>query len=255
LATERSGIDRGELQQSLLNVGIDIRAARSYHDDIERLKRRSQSTADLVADFACIRVGTTEKIRIQRHSTDALCRAGEDDSLLIVGEPGAGKSGALYDLVQSLSRGRDIVFLAVGHLDARSLGGLRRELDLDHELTEVLANWPGTNPAFLVIDALDAAREPRVAETIRDLIRTVVKQKGRWRVVASIRKFDLRYSQELKQLFAGDPPTVFQDPEFLRIRHLQVPRLSDEEIAQVRSQSSNLRRLIDHAPEELRDLL
>ena len=103
-----------------------------------------------------------------------------------------------------------MVFLAVGHLDARSPGGLRLELGLDHDLTEVLENWPGTTPAFLVIDALDAAREPQVAETIRYLIRTIVEQKGRWHVVASIRKFDLRYGQELKRLFAGEPPTIIQ---------------------------------------------
>ena len=254
-AAERSGTDRGRLQQSLLNIGIDIQAARSYRDDIECLKRHSQRTVKRIADFAHIRVGSTS-IKIQRQSRDALRSAAEEDSLLVVGTPGAGKSGALHDLVQSLSEeGRDFICLAAGDLDARSTGGLRLELDLQHDLTEVLENWPGPNPAFLVIDALDAAREPQVIETIRYIIRAVVAQKGRWRVVASIRQFDLRYSQELKRLFAGEPPTAFQDPEFVRIRHLQIPPLSAQELAQVQHQSAALWQLIDNAPEKLRDLL
>ena len=76
--------------------------------------------------------------------------------------------------------------------------------------------------------------------------------------MASIRKFDLRYSQELKQLFSGDSPTTleeFADPEFHSIRHLNVPRLSDEELAQIGHQSPELQQLIDGAPQELRELL
>ena len=173
--------------------------------------------------------------------------------------PGAGKSGALHDLVQELrDEGRDVVFLAVDHFAARSLGEIRQELGIDHDLTEILANWPGTTPAFLVIDALDAARAEPAVRTIRDLIRVIVGQQGRWHVVASIRKFDLRYSQELKQLFAGGPPTTleeFADPEFHSIRHLNVPRLSDEELAQIGHQSPELQQLIDGAPQELRELL
>ena len=93
---------------------------------------------------------------------------------------------------------------------------------------------------------------------IRDLIRVIVGQQGRWHVVASIRKFDLRYSQELKQLFVGGPPTTleeFVDPEFNSIRHLNVPQLSDEELARIGHQSPELQQLIDGAPQELRELL
>ena len=65
---------------------------------------------------------------------------------------------------------------------------------------------------------------------LRDLIRAILQQRGRWRVVASIRKFDLRYNSELRTLFGDQPLSQSQDPEFPAIRAFLVPRLSQEEI-------------------------
>lgn len=221
-AAGRSGADRPGLQQLLLHAGIDLQAVRSYPNDIERLRAYSQTTADALANLARIRVGAAE-VKIQRRSTEELRRTVEEDSLLVVGEPGAGKSGALHDLVAVLrDEGRDVVFLAVDRLAAHSLGELRQELGLARDPREILVNWPGTTPAFLIIDALDAARAGPAERTIRELIRAIMDQKGRWRIVASIRKFDLRYGQEFQQLFLGEPPTLFRDKEFPRLRHLNI---------------------------------
>lgn len=195
-------------------------------------------------------------VKIVRRSTDDIRRAAKEGSLLVVGEPGAGKSGALHDLVEALrQRGGDVVFLAVDRLVARSLGELRQELGLSRDVLDVLANWPGTNAAFLVVDALDAARDDRAAGAVRELIRTVAGAGGRWRAVASIRKFDLRYSPELHEIFGGEPPSEFRDQEFGRIRHVNVPRLSDEELDLLAAQSPALATVIREAPSELRALL
>lgn len=254
-ATHRSGTDRKNLQQELLNAGIELQVARSYRTDIERLKEHSKSIFESLVHLARIRVGSTE-VKIRRHCTEVLKLAVEEKSILVVGEPGAGKSGALHDLVETLKEQvRDYVFLAVDRLDARSLGGLRGEIGLNHELIEVLDNWPGLQPAFLVIDALDAARVDPAGIMIRDLIRRIVERDGRWHVVASIRKFDLRYGEEIKQLFVGDPPSDFQDAEFSHVRHLNIPCLSVDEINQISSQSSELYALIKSAPPELYNLL
>ena len=78
---------------------------------------------------------------------------------------------------------------------------------------------------------------------------------GRWRVIASIRKFDLRYSQELQRLFHGQPPTEFNDPQFNGINHLNIPLLNDEEIGQIGAQSSPLENLISRVDDELCNLL
>jgi hypothetical protein len=117
----------------------------------------------------------------------------------------------LHDFVEAIAkRERDYVFLAVDHLEARSLGYVRSEIGLNNELIDILDNWPGLQPAFLVIDALDAARDDPAGRMVRDLIRGVVERDGRWHVVTSIRKFDLRYGEEIRQLFVGEPPRILR---------------------------------------------
>jgi len=254
-ALHRSGTDRKNLQRELLNAGIELQSARSYRGDIEGLKAHSRLIFESLAYLSRIRVGSVE-VKIQRPCTEALRRAAEVKSILVVGEPGAGKSGALHALVDTLTEeGRDSVFLAVDRLAARSLGDLRSEIGLIHELSEVLDNWPGLQPSFLVIDALDAARWDPTGRMIRDLIRRVVEKNGRWHVVASIRKFDLRYSDEIKQLFKGEPSLEFRDAEFSNVRHLNIPCLSEKEIGQISVQSPELFAFLARTPPELHDLL
>jgi len=255
-APQHSGADRVVLQRELLNHGFDLNAPRSYEEDIERLQRYSQRTLDALVHLAQLRVGS-KTIKIHRACTEALKQATERQSVLVVGEPGAGKSGVLHDLVEALRKlSPDYVLLAVDKLAARSLGELRTELGLEHDLIEVLDNWPGQQPAFLVIDALDAARGDPAGVMVRDLIRQVVEKDGRWRVVASIRKFDLRYGVEIQKLFEGRPPAEeFIDQEFQRVRHLNVPHFSEDELRQIGSQSQPLLELISIAPAELEDLL
>ena len=254
-AAERSGADRVTLQRELLHSDFDLKTTRSYEDDVEELRKHSRRTLNALQHHAQIRVGSTTG-RVSRACTEALKQAAEEGSVLVVGEPGAGKSGTLHDLVEALQQSRrDYVFLAVDRLAARSLGELRAELGLDHELPEVLKNWPGLQPAFLVIDALDAARGDAAGRMIRALIREIIESGGRWRVVAAIRKFDLRYGVEIQQMFEGEPPTNFKDHEFARIRHVNIPHFSDGELAQIASQAPELSELLNSAPGELRELL
>jgi DNA replication protein DnaC len=253
--SQRSGAGRAILQRELLKVGCDLKAPRSYEEDIEKLRNRSFQTLAALAHLAEIRVGS-RIVKVRRACTQALCQAAEDGSILVIGEPGVGKSGVLHDFVEELSdNNRDYIFLAIDRLAAKSLGELREELGLEHELSEIIENWPGLQPAFLVIDTLDAARWDSVGKMIRDLIRQAIEKKERWRVVVSIRKFDLRYGTEIQQLFAGTPPTEFADPEFKGVRHLNVPRFSQEELAQIGAESPSLQEIITNATSELHELL
>jgi hypothetical protein len=91
----------------------------------------------------------------------------------------------------------------VDQLEAASTGALRAELGLAHDLTTVLDNWPGKGPAYLLIDALDAARTDGAVRTLQTIIAEVIAHNGRWHVIASVRKFDLRYNTTLQRLFRG----------------------------------------------------
>jgi len=253
-AQQRTGADRRRLQSTLLRSAIDIQAVRSFQSDIDKLRQYSKRMLQLLRAESELTVSAAV-VKIQRDSTLALRRHVEVHSLLVVGQPGAGKSGALHD-VAILAEGdrRDFIFLPVGRLDVSSQGALRDELGLEHDVLDVLDNWPGRHPAFLIIDALDAARNERLEQTMRDLIRGIA-QNRRWHVVASIRKFDLRYSTELRRLFTGSAGTEFQDREFSGLRHLEIPTLSDSELQDIQRQSPQLGTVLDVLPVGLREVL
>lgn len=253
-AQHRSGADRALLQQRL-TTSVRIKAPRSYRRDIERLRQHSVTTLQALSDLSTIRVGE-RLIKIERPSSVALRKAAEDYSIVVVGDPGAGKSGALHDLVRAyITESRDVVFLAVDRLEARSLGELRIELGLERDFVDVLNNWPGSGPALLVVDALDAARSEASAQTFYDLLASVLRPDGRWRVIASIRKFDLRHNVKLHNLFTGKPPTEFQSREFYNLCHLNVRLLEVEEWKQIAQQVRELADLIIAASDSLRELL
>ena len=76
---------------------------------------------------------------------------------------------------------------------------------------------------------------------LRDVMGQVVRLRGRWRVVGSTRKFDLRCSADWQEVFRGRPVSDdFVDSEFRHVRHLNVPRLDQAELTQVAEQSPEL---------------
>jgi hypothetical protein len=254
MITSRTGTDRVALQRLLISHGIEPQAAPSYRADVGRLRVHSSRMLSVLRDLSVMRVGGVE-VKLERRCVAELRRAGEEGSLLVIGEPGAGKSGALHDLVASLGEARDVVVLVVDRHEAPTLHALNRELGLEHDLVEVLASWPGPEPAWLVVDALDAARAEPAARTLRDVFRGVSRQAARWRVVSSIRKFDLRHSPELREMFAGGAPCGLADPEFAATRHVEVRHLTAEELTQIGSQSPELQALVEAATPELRQLI
>lgn len=255
-ARGQSGVDRKSLQRLFRDAGLPLKAVRSYRSDIERLRSHSQATLSALAEHTYIRVGDTS-VKIDRISTQGLADAVRQGSLVVVGEPGAGKSGALYEAACSLiEEGRHVVVFAAEQLSANSLGLLRQELNLEHEVVNVLSQWEGAEPGILAIDALDAIRTDAGARTLRELIR-VVKNLPQWHVVVSIRKFDLRKSLTLWGIFpvSSVPLENYQDPEFVAVRHFNIPLLTEDESNQVGSQSEDLAVLITRANADLALLL
>lgn len=255
LAQTRSGTDRSQLQRSLQDAAIELKATQSYIPDIDKLRAYSARTLQQLQRLSRIRLAGHD-VKVSRASTAAMANAVESGSFVVVGQPGAGKSGAIHDFAAHLTEaGRDVVLIAVDHLEAASSGSLRQELGLAHEIHETLANWPGQRPGVLILDALDAARGEPATHTMRALMSAVLDTLPRWRVVASIRKFDLRYSETTQRLFRGSPPTVFVDPEFSAVRHVNIPNLAPEELDQLQSSSAHLYQVLQAIPTSIRNVL
>jgi len=251
----RCGADRKKLQELLLHNGIPLKIIRSFEKDIKQLHDFTRSNLGFLSESSQIKTGS-ETVKIKREFQDALKKAVDEGSLLITGDPGSGKSCAIHETVQDLIQtGHDVILLTADHLEAKSLCALWKEMGLEHDLAEILNNWPGILNGYLVIDALDAARSIESAQTFREFIFSVMQSPGRWRVVASIRKFDLSYDSRIRELFCGIPPSTFVEKEFEKIHHFNIPLLSDEELGQVIGQLKWLGEWIDTTDLELRNLL
>lgn len=252
--TERSGADLAGLRRSLMQERVSLAASPLFAADIRALQEHSLEIAHALKRYESIdqNAGT---IRVVRECQKALLAAAETQSLLIIGEPGAGKSAVINALARELRQLGDVVELAVDRYNVADLDDLRAELGLENELVKVLEAWDGPTGGWLIIDALDATRGGRGEGAFRVLIERLLALEGRWKVVASIRTFDLRMGVRFRELFPGRPPdSAYRDPSFLTVRHLLVPPWTQQEFEQVLAQAPELGRALEDAPAKLRQL-
>ncbi|MDP3072284.1 MAG: hypothetical protein Q8N18_18480 [Opitutaceae bacterium] len=236
-----------DLSTRLQAAGCSLRAPRAYEKSIQQLQQITEKNLLRLRRYAELRVGADDAIEIPRECMPAL-RGSLDLNRVVIGRPGAGKSGVIYQVCKALQRGRrDVVLLLADDLQASSEKPLREVLGLDADLAEVLAAWPGGKRAHLVIDALDAARDAKIAHQLRAAMGAVIADNTRWRVVASVRRFDLKHSPETRDLFPGDPVDGYGDAEFAGTAHFDVPELSDGELAYAGQQSRAVRTLVASA--------
>ncbi|WP_296075153.1 ATP-binding protein [uncultured Agrobacterium sp.] len=256
LMKERGGGDLSLWRQLLASRGVMLSVPPEYRADIEVLKRHSKRISETLDAYEKIEVAGNKALKVRRDCQTAVEAAARNGPLLIIGEPGAGKSGVLNALARVLAEeGGDVLELAVDRYSVETLEGLSGELGLEHSLLQVLEAWDGPQPAYLVIDALDATRGGRGEGVFRALIERVLAMKGRWSVVASIRNFDLRMGQQFRALFKGAPPDpLLADPSFAGVQHIQVPSWSDREFEQLLQQSPALAACLAQAPARLREL-
>ncbi|MBO1909471.1 hypothetical protein KHP60_24580 [Microvirga sp. 3-52] len=252
----RNGISIAGLRSELARSGVPISASPDYRSDIAALRDRSSRVARALQDFGRTQVSGAD-ITISRTCAEACVTAAEEGSLVVVGDPGAGKSAVVHEAARKLDAGgRDVVLLALDRLQVESVEGLSATLGISHPLADVLANWPGSGPAYLILDALDACRFGRSEALFRNVMQEVLElDEGRWRIVASIRTFDLMVGQEFGRLFRGVPPSPeFTDLRFQAVRHIRVPEWSDTEYEEILTKIPALRVAVDNGGPKLAEL-
>ncbi|MGW1506108.1 hypothetical protein ACWCQW_47990 [Streptomyces mirabilis] len=241
LAINHSGTDMRQLQQALSSAGIALATIRDFTSDVQCLTRTTQKALDQLGHGLTTVPTPQGPVAITRTVTGIGTRA-QEGSILVVGEPGAGKTVVVHELArQASAEGRPVLFLSVAGVDARSAGTLQGELGLQHPLVDVLEQWQPGSTGLLAIDALDAARVDASTELWRSIIADVNRRLPNWQVVASIRTWDLQHSPQLHALFPDGP--------------VQVGDLTDEEVAQVTDVFPSLRDLLSQASDQQRQLM
>src|SRR5262249_48333465 len=144
----------------------------------------------------------------------------------------------------------DVVLLTADNLLATAFD-TQNELGLTHSLHDVLAGWPGPESGLLLIDGLD---QPPATRSVVWLSKMVSELRGtRWRIVATIRSFDLEYSPRWKSAFRVDTPGV--TGQLAEVHRYLVGGFTDDELSVVRARSVTLAALLATADPSLVDLL
>jgi hypothetical protein len=256
LMETRLGGDAEQFRIALEGLGVSMKAPPRFEADVARLTAYSGETRLRLKEFEKISVSDSDII-IPRDVTGAVAEAAKHGSFLVIGEPGAGKSAVLTAAADALRKTRcDVIELAVDQFAVNTLDGITRVIGLENPLTEVLAHWPGNKAAYLLIDALDATRGGAGETAFRQLIDAVIRlPKSRWRVIASIRSFDLRMGEHFRERFRGNPPVPgFRNSEFGDVRHISVPAWSDAEFATLRAAAPPLDQALTRGGAKLLDL-
>jgi hypothetical protein len=248
--------DRPGLLRALRRIGhVDI-ASPDFASDIARLCTASRNELERLALHA--RLPIDGGLALARESDGPLDSAIQAGSMLVIGEPGAGKTGALVGAAtRLLGAGDAVVFLSVDRFPGVAItADLQSELGLAQPLLDVLAAFPGCSRKILIIDALDAARGGSAEAVFAALIEAVSSRLEDWTVIASIRTFDLRNGRRFRAAMAGAPPDpINADPVLTSVCHFLVPRLSGGDLAQLGAASPELRALFTAAPAALHALL
>lgn len=251
LAEGRAWRRRSEIAAELSGLGAPVGPARRHAADVRTLRLFSE--ANLAALFVHSGLSTAAgHVRCERRAIQDL--ADVDGSFVLVGEPGCGKSAVIYELGSRLASAEDVVVLGVENLPDSSADA-RIELGLTAGLVETLQGWSGPGRATLILDGLDATR----GEGTTWLARLCESLSGtRWRVIASIRRFDLRHSLGWRKVFAGDailPGTNNQAHDLQGVRHYLLGDLSDHDLAELATASPAIARLLDGASTQLLELV
>lgn len=233
LARARSHTDRAALQEALRRKGIALREPPDLRPEIVALHQRSAESLKLLGSRSAIAVQGGQQLKIDRDAASALAERASRASLAVVGDAGAGKSACTYEALRRLrAEGVEVVVIAAELIEAHSDVALGRELRINRPLHELLEAWP-VDRGVLVVDGLDAARDDMTQQVLVRLIEQVTRGQTRFRVLASVRTFDLRNSVRLAQLLPaheGDEDD-YRRAEFAAIEHFWVSELAGDELA------------------------
>ena len=252
-AIAREWRSRSELVSACTRRGVIIGPGPSAARDIVLLRAATQSNLAALQADTMLPVGGG--MHLSRLADVDLAAAGPaDGGVLVVGEAGSGKTGALATFASARWEcGQDVVVLRATDLAAGTVSGNTR---LTLPIDQVLLSWTGVSPATLVIDALDAARGSTARTRLAELVGALAE--SRWQVAASVRTFDLLYGPALRAAFPGEPVSsdpARRDSRLDGLRHIRLGDLTDAELGPLITSATPVADFYAAAASELQALL
>jgi len=229
----KTALDVGDLFPEGASVS-DANDRKDYKKDISVLCELTKRNFGKLKVHTMLSFGSkpSDWVHIERRAElSSLLTSIKKGHLLLTGEPGCGKSGLIYALVNALqAEGAHVVLLLAEEVFHREWKNGAYVLGLKNSLDEVLANWQGDTQGILITDALDAVRDVETQKLLRCLLRDVQEGKSGWTVVASVREFDLKHGRELREAFPGNGVDGFKSDDFAGVAHFHLSGLSESEL-------------------------
>jgi hypothetical protein len=233
VASSRSSVDIFGLRDLVRPVAA-LREVPDYRDDWERLEEVSEEAECALRERGKILWNGVD-LRVSRSKTLFLIGELQSCSLLITGEPGDGKSTLIADISRELRQDKTnlVILLRADECLGATLAEVSTNMKLEHCLDDVLRAAPDVEHIYLLVDALDRLREDNSRNSrivvFRDLIKLASNMNDKWRVLASIRSFDLAYNRVWKELFPGQPIDASSLDTTTNVRHFVLQPLSEGE--------------------------
>lgn len=234
LARSQGGTDLNGLRAGL-RTEVRLREPPDLRDDVQQLAIASGEHLARLERSG--QLSPNVRISMRRPIVTDLAKALRirGPGLLLVGEPGAGKSTALAQLAKKLRRRAQVVLLRTADLPGSDLVTIEQGLRLSHSLSDVLSGMPDPLPAYLLIDGLDTERDNAArGNAVRTLIEAALHQPDRWRVVATVRRYDLIHAHHWRELFRGEPVGDAATTELVHVAHVWLGEFSDADLAKLR---------------------
>ncbi|GHH42186.1 hypothetical protein GCM10017774_38080 [Lentzea cavernae] len=222
--------------------------AESGQDDIRTLRDVTEANLRALADHSELPTRGVGRSQVNRAELQELLRT--EGSFVITGEPGSGKSGALHGIAEHLRRQDEDVVLLTAETLGEAPGPVRGDVTLTRPALELLNGWQSEGRGTLLIDGLDASRQGSLtwlANLVGDL------NGSRWRTIATMRRFDLRYATVWRNAFAGVPISARRarrDPELRDVRHIVLGDFSVEDLERLAAADSTVRAIVEHSDED-----
>jgi len=227
-------ITPSSLRKALIGGGLALKSPPGYEEDIKRLRELTDRNLTRLSDHATLCFGpkTSDLVHIPRiEELSALLAAAKSGDLLITGEPGCGKSGLIHQFVETIQKeGKPVVLLLAEEVFGRDWKASANLPGFAHALDEVLANWPDGTPGYLITDALDAVRDVDTQEALRRLLQDVQQGQSGWKVIASVRAYDLQFGRKLRDAFPGVGVAGHECANFAGVAHFYLARLSEAQL-------------------------
>lgn len=180
---------------------------------------------------------------------------------VVIGAPGVGKTYSLKQLAEKLlDNGFPCLYLPIDKIGVDTESALKLELGIKGDLISYLDNQnTSKNTGVLIIDAFDAARSEVTQQLYLSIIRRVIiKLKGRWNVIVSVRTYDAKKSEDLQDLFPlrlDNLPALEYQTEGIHCRHFFIPKLMNSEVQETALSIPHLSGFYENGSEEFKELL